>query len=95
VYSQGTRVAPGVKKPYKIGSYVLHKETEQTVVPAATNVGMFWPRTGIWRKPGTAIVEFLDPLPNGMEQDEFMKMLEDVVETASDRLMEEATSKGA
>ena len=90
IYPQGTRVAPGVAKPYKIGAGVLYAELGQDCVPAATNVGVFWPRTGIYRKPGLAVVEFLPPIPAGEETGPFMARLEDVVETASDRLMAEA-----
>ena len=56
----------------------------------AVNVGVFWPKRGIYRKPGTAIVEFLDPIPVGMEADAFMTMVEVQVETASNALMDEA-----
>jgi 1-acyl-sn-glycerol-3-phosphate acyltransferase len=59
-------------------------------VPAATNVGVFWPRTGIMRKPGLAVVEFLEPIEPGLGKDAFMARLEDVVETRSDALMREA-----
>ncbi|MEM6849634.1 MAG: lysophospholipid acyltransferase family protein [Pseudomonadota bacterium] len=90
IYPEGTRVAPGVKKPYKIGTAVLYAETGQTCVPAATNVGVFWPRTGIYRKPGCAVVEFLPPIEPGLEQRPFMARLEAEVEQASDRLMAEA-----
>lgn len=90
IYSQGTRVAPGVKKPYKVGTGVLYSELSQDCVPAATNVGVFWPRTGIMRKPGLAVVEFLDPIAPGLPRDEFMAQLEEVVEARSDALMKEA-----
>lgn len=90
IYPQGTRVAPGADKPYKIGTYVLYDQTGQTVVPAATNVGVFWPRIGIYRKPGLAVVEFLDPIEQGLDRDTFMTRLEDVVETRSNALMREA-----
>ncbi|MDP7150089.1 MAG: 1-acyl-sn-glycerol-3-phosphate acyltransferase [Paracoccaceae bacterium] len=90
IYPQGTRVAPGADKPYKIGTYVLYEKTGQTVVPAATNVGVFWPRTGIYRKPGLAVVEFLDPIEPGLDRDRFMAKLEDVVERHSNALMREA-----
>ena len=89
IYPQGTRVAPGVKKPYKIGTAVLYSELNQPCVPAATNVGVFWPRTGIMRKPGLAVVEFLEPIEPGLGKDAFMARLEDVVETRSDELMRE------
>lgn len=90
IYAQGTRVAPGVKKPYKIGTAVLYSELNQPCVPAATNVGVFWPRTGIMRKPGLAVVEFLDPIEPGLGKDAFMARLEDMVETRSNALMREA-----
>jgi 1-acyl-sn-glycerol-3-phosphate acyltransferase len=90
IYAQGTRVAPGVKKPYKIGAGVLYEETGQTCVPAATNVGLFWPRTGIMRKPGLAVVEFLPEIEPGLDRQAVMQRLETEIEGASDRLMEEA-----
>lgn len=90
IYPQGTRVAPGAVKPFKVGTYVLYKETGQKVVPAATNVGVFWPRIGIYRKPGLAVVEFLEPIEQGLCRDEFMATLTDVVETGSNNLMAEA-----
>ena len=90
IFPQGTRVAAGAYLPYKIGTGVLYRETGQTVVPAATNVGVFWKRHGIMRWPGTAVVEFLPAIEPGLEMPEFMARLEDVVETGSNRLMAEA-----
>ncbi|MBE3638087.1 lysophospholipid acyltransferase family protein [Mangrovicoccus algicola] len=90
IYPQGTRVAPGAVVPYKIGSGALYRQMDQTCVPAATNVGLFWPRAGILRKPGLAVVEFLDPIPPGLETEAFMALLQSRVETASDALMAEA-----
>lgn len=88
IFPQGTRVAVGVKKPYKIGTAILYKETGQEVVPVATNVGVFWKRHGFYRKPGLAVVEFLPPIKPGLSTQEFMEQLEDVIETASDKLTE-------
>jgi len=90
IYPQGTRIAPGVKAPYKVGSGVLYTELGQDCVPAATNVGVFWPRKGIYRKPGVAVVEFLPRISAGLTKSEFMKQLETTVETASNDLMREA-----
>lgn len=90
IYSQGTRVAPGVKAPYKIGTGVLYRDMGQPCVPVATNVGVFWPKRGFYRAPGTAVVEFLPRIEPGMEVAEFMKTLEQQVEARSDALMEEA-----
>lgn len=90
IYSQGTRVAPGRKMPYKVGTAVLYEQLGQDCVPAATNCGAFWPRRGIYRKPGVAVVEFLPRIPAGLPKEEFLQQLETVVEAASDRLLDEA-----
>lgn len=90
IYSQGTRVAPGVRMPYKMGTGVLYEQMGQPCVPVACNVGVFWPKRGIYRKPGVAVVEFLPVIAPGLPKAAFMARLERDVETASDGLMAEA-----
>lgn len=90
IFPQGTRVLPGAKDRYKVGAGVIYTRMQKTCVPVATNVGVFWLRRSPVRKPGTAVLEFLEPIPAGMELREFMAKLEDVIETNSDRLMVEA-----
>lgn len=89
IYSQGTRIAPGVKAPYKIGTAALYEQMDQPCVPVATNVGHFWPRRGLFRRPGVAVVEFLDPIEPGLSKEAFMVQLERVVEAKSDALLAE------
>ena len=90
IYPQGTRVAPDATLPYKVGTGLLYQQMAQPCIPAATNVGVFWPRHGIYRKPGLAVVEFLPAILPGRSVADFMAELERVVETASDALMAEA-----
>ncbi|HMO08338.1 MAG TPA: 1-acyl-sn-glycerol-3-phosphate acyltransferase [Paracoccaceae bacterium] len=90
IYSQGTRVAPGVKRPYKVGTGLLYEQLGQPCVPVATNVGVFWPRRSLLRRRGLAVVEFLPPIPPGRPVAEFMAELERKVEARSDALMDEA-----
>ncbi len=90
IYPQGTRVAPGAWKPYKVGTGVLYEQLGKPCVPVATNVGFFWPKRDVLRRPGTAVVEFLDPIPPGLSVAEFMEALEERVEAGSDALLEEA-----
>lgn len=94
IYPQGTRVAAGAHLPYKVGIAVLAEQTGQPVVPAATNVGVFWPRHGIYRKPGLAVLEFLPTIPpvdpDTLDTSAFTKELEAIIEPASNRLMAEA-----
>ncbi|MCL6282878.1 1-acyl-sn-glycerol-3-phosphate acyltransferase [Ruegeria sp. 2012CJ41-6] len=89
IYPQGTRVAPDVYKKYKVGTAILYKGLNYPCVPAATNVGVFWPRSGILRKPGLATVEFLPTIAPGVGRDAFMAQLEDAIETRSNDLMRE------
>ncbi|MEZ5685523.1 MAG: lysophospholipid acyltransferase family protein [Paracoccaceae bacterium] len=90
IFAQGTRVAAGAKVPYKIGAGMLYKELGQTCVPVATNVGVFWPRRSMLRKPGLAVVEFLPPIEPGLKVNDFMETIAERIELASDALMAEA-----
>jgi 1-acyl-sn-glycerol-3-phosphate acyltransferase len=89
IYPQGTRVAPGDKKVYKMGSGVLYRELQQDCVPVALNTGIFWPKRSIYRAPGIATVEFMEPIPKGKPVAEFMQLMEAAVEGRSRELMAE------
>tara|TARA_R100000935_G_scaffold18833_1_gene36357 strand:- start:745 stop:1476 length:732 start_codon:yes stop_codon:yes gene_type:complete len=93
IYSQGTRVAPGLSVPYKAGTAALYEQMNQPCIPVATNAGYFWPRRGLYRRPGVAVVEFLTPIAPGLERGTFMEILEKTVETRSDALLSEAGFK--
>ena len=90
IYPQGTRVAPGVKAKYKIGTGALYNQLGQPCVPVAVNVGVFWPRQALLRKPGLAVIEFLPRIEANLPVSEFMEEIATVIETNSDRLMREA-----
>lgn len=86
IYPQGTRVPPGTYKPYRRGAALAYAELNLPMVLAATNVGWFWPKAGVLRRPGTAVIEFLETLPPGLPRDEVMRRMEGSIEAASDRL---------
>jgi 1-acyl-sn-glycerol-3-phosphate acyltransferase len=94
IYPQGTRVAPGVSKPYKIGTGILYEALGQDCYPVATNVGLFWPKRGILRKPGVAVVEFLPKIRAGKSKEDFMEVIGVQIESRSDALMAEAEFGG-
>ena len=89
IYPQGTRVAPGHRKAYKIGVHALYDATRLPCVPVATNVGLRWPK-GLAIHPGVAVVSFLDPIDPGMPRDPFMVALETEIESETDRLAQES-----
>jgi 1-acyl-sn-glycerol-3-phosphate acyltransferase len=90
IYPQGTRVAPGASRPYKVGTGILYEQLGAPCIPVACNVGVFWPRRGIYRRPGLAVVEFLPAIPPGLPIPDFMAAVEAAIEPASQRLMAEA-----
>ena len=90
IYPQGTRIPPGVDAPYKVGTAALYKELGQPCVPVACNVGVLWPKRGVFRKPGVAVVEFLEPIETGLETKEFMRRLQTSIEGQSEKLAAEA-----
>ncbi|MDF1855320.1 lysophospholipid acyltransferase family protein [Pseudooceanicola sp.] len=89
IYPQGTRVPPGQHEPYKVGAAVLYGEMNQTCIPVATNVGLFWPKRSLLRKPGLAVIEFLEPIPPGLPRRKFLELLEARIEAGSNALMRE------
>lgn len=92
IYPQGTRVAPGVKAPYKVGAGVLYGRFGLPCTLVATNVGLFWGRRKTVKRPGLAVVEFLETVPAGMRRAEFMRTIEERIEAESSRL--EAEGRG-
>ncbi len=90
IFPEGTRRAPGAPPDYKTGVVLLYEALRVPCVPVALNSGLFWPRRSMMRRPGTVIVEFLDPIPPGLTKAEFMRRLTMAIETASDRLLAEA-----
>ncbi len=90
IFPEGTRTAPGQVLPYQPGIAALYARTSAPVVPVALNSGLFWPRRGFVKRPGTIVVEFLPALPPGLDRRAFMAELESRIETATDRLATEA-----
>jgi 1-acyl-sn-glycerol-3-phosphate acyltransferase len=93
IYPQGTRVPPGEHRPYRSGAAMTYRNFGLPMVLAATNVGWFWPKKGVVRRPGTAVLEFLETLPQGLSRSDVMRRMEARIEAESDRLGEEAAAQ--
>jgi 1-acyl-sn-glycerol-3-phosphate acyltransferase len=93
IFPEGTRRPPGAPPDYKTGVILLYEALGVPCVPVALNSGLFWPRRSILRKPGTIVVEFLDPIPPGLPKAEFLTRLTGAIETASAHLLAEAKAK--
>lgn len=87
IFPEGTRKAPGETPDYKPGIAGIYREIDVPVCPVATNAGVHWPAHGFLRKPGTIVFEYLEPIQPGLKRAEFMRILEDRIETASRKLL--------
>jgi len=92
IYPEGTRRPPGARPMYKHGVSALYKETGAPCLPVAVNTGLFWGRRGFRRRPGTAVIEYLPPIPPGLDRDSFLAQLEATIEAACTRLNDEAVA---
>ena len=92
IFPEGTRRPPGAEPDYKPGIVHLYNKAGVAVVPLALNSGVFWPRRSWLRFPGTIVAEILPPIPPGLDKAAFFGRLQHDIETASQRLLDEAKS---
>jgi 1-acyl-sn-glycerol-3-phosphate acyltransferase len=90
IFPEGTRRPPGAEPSYKPGIVHLYNKAGVPCVPLALNSGLFWPRRSLLRLPGTIIAEILDPIPPDLDKDAFFTRLQDAIETACARLLQES-----
>ena len=87
VFPEGTRVAYGQKKRYKLGGAVLAAETGYPVVPVAHNAGRLWPRNQFIKWPGKITVS-IGPVieTGGLTAETINRQVETWIETRMDSL---------
>ena len=90
IYPEGTRRPPGAPPKYKHGVAAIYAETGAPCLPVAVNTGLFWRRRGFMRRPGVAVIEYLPPIPPGLDREVFAARLQEAIETACARLNAEA-----
>lgn len=93
IYPEGNLARVGERFRYRTGVWHMYRDFDMPVVPQATNLGLFWPQEAYEKNPGTAVIEFLDPIPTGLDKAEFMARLEAAVEGKTAELVAEATGR--
>ena len=86
IFPEGTRVSPGDRKPYQVGTAALYRQLGVPVVPMALNSGLFWGRRKWAKRPGVITLEILPPIAPGLSREAFMDTLREQIEGATDRL---------
>jgi len=85
IFPEGTRKKPGAAADYKPGVAGLYGMLGVACVPVALNSGVYW--TGFLKRPGTIVLEFLEPIPPGLKRDAFMTRLQERIEAATTALL--------
>ena len=93
IYPEGNLAKAGERFRYRTGVFHMYRDFALPVVPVATNLGLFWPQADFDKHPGTATVEFLDPIPPGLGRGEFLERLETTIETRTQELIAAATGE--
>jgi 1-acyl-sn-glycerol-3-phosphate acyltransferase len=89
IFPEGTRVAPGERRPYQPGVAALYQALALPLVPTAVNSGLYWGRRSFVKRPGRIVLEFLEPIPPGRTRPRLMAELERRIETATAALVRE------
>jgi 1-acyl-sn-glycerol-3-phosphate acyltransferase len=90
IFPEGTRRPAGAPPLYKFGVAAIYADTCVPCVPVALNSGLFWARRSFVRRPGKIVVEYLEPIPPGLGRDAFLSLLQERMESATNRLIAEA-----
>jgi len=93
IFPEGTRSKPEQKAIYHSGIASLYRHVGIPVIPVAHNAGLFWPRRGFLKYPGTITLELLDPIQPGLSRQNFMNELENKIETKTTELVKNIPAK--
>ena len=90
IFPEGHLAPVGTHFRYKAGVWHMAEAMNVPVIPVATNLGCFWQQEEMSKTPGTAVIEFLEPLQPGMTKDAFLTELTERVEDGTAKLVAEA-----
>ena len=65
----------------------IYRDLQTPCVPVATNTGLHINTAGVATSSGTVIYEILEPIPAGLKRADFMRLLQERIETASNALL--------
>lgn len=86
IFPEGTRVMPGETRRYLPGVAALYRDLGLPVIPVALNSGSHWARKGFMKWPGEIVLEYMEPIPPGLERRDFMQRLEAAIEGGTRKL---------
>ena len=79
IFPQATRTQVDDKQPFKKGVSKIYEKLNFICVPVALNSGTVWPKSGKLNLNKTITVSILEHIPVGLDPDDFLKKLENVL----------------
>lgn len=88
IFPEGHLSQIGTHHRYRKGVWHLYNDFNCPVVPVANSLGQRWNQTDKKKFKGEATIEFLKPIPPGMDKDSFMALLQSQIEDRSIALLD-------
>ena len=79
IFPQGTRLLPEDRVPFKKGSSRIYEKLSISCQPVAINSGNTWPKNGLKKTNTTITISILKPIEPGLENEIFLKKLENTI----------------
>ena len=79
IFPQGTRVPYKERPDFKKGVARIYEALKLPCVPVALNTGKVWPKNSFNKYPGKITISFLEPIKPGLNKDEFLKKLQNII----------------
>ena len=86
IFPQATRVLPNERPKFKKGASKIYDNLKIICQPVAINSGYVWPKKGKKNINKTITISILKPIEAGLQNDEFLKILEKNIYTELDFL---------
>lgn len=87
IFPEGTRQEVDAPPDYKPGIAAMYKDLGIPVTPVACNTGLIWKPKGIIRRAGHVTFKVLPAIPPGLPREEFMRELEERIESESQAML--------
>ena len=88
IFPEGHLSEVGTHHRYRKGVWHLQQEFGCPVVPVANTLGQRWNQAEWEKYKGNAHIEFLEPIPLGLEKEAFMSLLQERIESRSIELLD-------
>jgi len=88
IFPEGHLSRIGTHHRYRKGVWHLQQDFDCPVIPVANTLGQRWNQNAWTKHRGRATIEFMEPIPPGLDKDAFMTLLQDRIEGRSIALLD-------